>query len=356
MNSDKTNTLSFYNDHGILTLQAKQYDTGRRFIFHIMDNDEPVILENSRIYLRMQKADGTQFQGEECCIISGDTVTVDTSVGNGNQILTCVGKNQCELHLTDGSGASLTTWNFILNVAPRVHDGTHIDSVDSWDSWDNMKDAVDNITDKIESHFFVLTTDKSVSGGVPSLDENIKIPVSELYEATTTQKGITQLTDSVESTSITTAATPNSVKTVYDALTQETDRAKDAEKAIKAQITTSKPVWDDKYTKNEIDNKFSALESNIDWKETVSTYDDIAGAYPDPQDGWTVNVKDTDYTYRYNGTSWVAISANALPKATRDVDGLLSKEGYQKLQDLTEMSYEDTLAVLNAHKPDTETR
>ena len=82
------------------------------------------------------------------------------------------------------------------------------------------------------------------------------------------------------------------------------------------------------YTPNEIDNKFSALETNIDWKESVATFDDIATTYPNPVDGWTVNVKDTDYTYRYNGTSWVTISANAIPKATNSVDGLLSKEDH----------------------------
>ncbi len=87
------------------------------------------------------------------------------------------------------------------------------------------------------------------------------------------------------------------------------------------------------YTKNEVDNKLSTLETNIDWKEAVATYNDIATTYPSPQDGWTVNVKDTDYTYRYNGTSWVAISANAIPKATNSVDGLLSKEDHAKYED-----------------------
>lgn len=90
-------------------------------------------------------------------------------------------------------------------------------------------------------------------------------------------------------------------------------------------VTNNKTSWGDKYTKNEIDNKFSTLETNIDWKESVATYSDIAKTYPNPVDGWTVNVKDTDYTYRYNGTGWVAISANAIPKATTSVDGLLSK-------------------------------
>lgn len=91
-------------------------------------------------------------------------------------------------------------------------------------------------------------------------------------------------------------------------------------------LESNKPNWDDKYSKSEIDNKLSAIETNIDWKESVDTFADIASAYPDPQDGWTVNVKDTDYTYRYSGEEWVVISANAIPKATQSVDGLLTKE------------------------------
>lgn len=39
------------------------------------------------------------------------------------------------------------------------------------------------------------------------------------------------------------------------------------------------------YTPNEIDNKFSTLETKIDWKESVETFDDIALAYPNPENG-----------------------------------------------------------------------
>lgn len=106
----------------------------------------------------------------------------------------------------------------------------------------------------------------------------------------------------------------------------EVGRAEAAEASIRSTIETNRPVWNDKYTRNEIDNKFSALETAIDWKEAVDTYADIATTYPAPDDGWTVNVKDTDYTYRWSGTEWVAISANAIPKATQSVDGILSKE------------------------------
>ena len=95
------------------------------------------------------------------------------------------------------------------------------------------------------------------------------------------------------------------------------------------------------YTPNEVDNKFSTLETNIDWKEAVDTFADIATTYSSPKDGWTVNVKDTDYTYRYNGSEWVAISANAIPKATNSVDGLLSKEDHT--------NYDDAVSKAHTH-------
>lgn len=102
------------------------------------------------------------------------------------------------------------------------------------------------------------------------------------------------------------------------------------------------------YTPNEIDNKFSTLETKIDWKESVETFDDISSTYPNPEDGWTVNTKDTDYTYRFNGEEWVIISANAIPKATDGVDGLLSKEDHAKYEDANSKKHEhDNKAVLD---------
>ena len=98
----------------------------------------------------------------------------------------------------------------------------------------------------------------------------------------------------------------------------------------------------------DIDNKLSALETNIDWKETVETYDDIATIYPNPEDGWTVNTKDNNITYRYNGSEWVAISANAIPKATNSVDGLLSKEDHAKYDDAVSKAHtHDNKSVLD---------
>ena len=122
-------------------------------------------------------------------------------------------------------------------------------------------------------------------------------------------------------------------KSIGDAVNTEKSRATAAEEAIRNTIGINKPNWDDKYTRNEVDNKLSALETAIDWKEAVSTYADLATTYPHPDDGWTVNVKDTNYTYRWSGTAWIAISANAIPKATQSVDGLLSKEDKTRYDD-----------------------
>lgn len=95
-----------------------------------------------------------------------------------------------------------------------------------------------------------------------------------------------------------------------------------------------KANWNDKYTKAEIDNKINTMNTGMDWKESVATFADIATTYPKPADGWTVNVNDTDITYRYTGSAWIAISANSIPKATNEVDGKMSKEDYKLLHDL----------------------
>lgn len=118
------------------------------------------------------------------------------------------------------------------------------------------------------------------------------------------------------------------VKTVEEI---NTDLTNHAGNSVYHVTSTDKTSWADKYTKTEVDNKFSTLETNIDWKESVDTFTSIDTTYPNPVDGWTVNVKDTDYTYRYSGTEWIAISANAIPKATDTVDGLMAKEDKSKL-------------------------
>lgn len=101
---------------------------------------------------------------------------------------------------------------------------------------------------------------------------------------------------------------------------------------------TDKQKWNNSYTKEEIDNKFSMIEFNNDWKEAVQTFDDLFIVYPDPYEGWTVNVLDTGITYRFNGTEWVGISANVIPLATPELDGLMSKTDKAKLDNIEEFA------------------
>ena len=145
----KTTDLSFYNEFGVLTLNAKQFDTGRKFIFNIIENDEAFDIRGCKTYIRIQKADGTQFQGNECCKTEGiNSIVVDTSVGNGNQILTAPGTNQCELHLEDEHGIYLTTWTFNIYVEKRVHNAENLSSYNSFDVIDSMvvmeKERIEN--------------------------------------------------------------------------------------------------------------------------------------------------------------------------------------------------------------------
>lgn len=95
-----------------------------------------------------------------------------------------------------------------------------------------------------------------------------------------------------------------------------------------------KAAWSDKYTKNEVDTKINAVITNLDWKESVNTFADISTTYNSPVDGWTVNVKDTDTTYRYNGTQWISISANNIPVVTQSVDGKMSAADKTKLDNI----------------------
>ncbi|MGL5099512.1 MAG: hypothetical protein ACRC6B_05685 [Fusobacteriaceae bacterium] len=92
------------------------------------------------------------------------------------------------------------------------------------------------------------------------------------------------------------------------------------------------------YTETEVDGFFSDLVTGMDWKESVNTESDIIPTYGPgipgipTQDGWTVNVKDTDVTYRFDGTNWIQISANIIPMASDALDGKMSKEDFTKLR------------------------
>lgn len=170
----------------------------------------------------------------------------------------------------------------------------------------------------------------------PIQNKVVKAKVDEI------EKNVSKNTENIKKNDTNISNNTQKITSLETAVSSEKTRAEGVENQLKTDLENGKKVWDDKYTKSEVDNKLSTLETNIDWKEAVSTFDDIATTYPTPGDGWTVNVKDTDYTYRYNGTKWVAISANAIPKATNKVDGLMTKEYAKKLDGLTKYTPDGT--------------
>lgn len=85
--------------------------------------------------------------------------------------------------------------------------------------------------------------------------------------------------------------------------------------------------------KAELENQINNVVSNLVRKPSVPTYNDLFTTYPNPKEGWTVSVDDTNITYQYDEDSgtWIKTSINAIPKATSELDGLLTKEDKAKL-------------------------
>jgi hypothetical protein len=93
----------------------------------------------------------------------------------------------------------------------------------------------------------------------------------------------------------------------------------------------SKAVATNTYSKAEVDNKITAVVTNIDWKGSVATLTALTTTYPSPETGWTVTVNDTSIDYRWDGNEWVNIGNNSVPLATQSLDGRMSKEDKLKL-------------------------
>ena len=97
-----------------------------------------------------------------------------------------------------------------------------------------------------------------------------------------------------------------------------------------------KANWNDKYNRNEIDNKLTAVFEEIDWKEAVDNFEDLAVTYPLPQNGWTVYVRNLAKKFTWNGVEWAQTSGGEIPLATSSVDGLMSKHDKQKVDNIEE--------------------
>lgn len=95
-------------------------------------------------------------------------------------------------------------------------------------------------------------------------------------------------------------------------------------------------VEDDEHQFVTIDEK-AAIGSIADspWKPAVLTFEDLVIEYPNPEAGWCVTVLSTNINYEFNGDTWQPQSINALVTATKDINGLLSKELFAEISRLS---------------------
>ena len=187
------------------------------------DGEEYNISSSSKVYLSGERSDKAVVSRE-----------VDSFTNNiikvvfRNEEICAKGISKYKITIKDADDV-LSSVYFKVKVYENVYDENGILATPQYSE---LQEAIK------KANSFVSTEDKDVAGGVPSLDVNAKVPISELYEATTSNKGITQLTDSVTSNSTTTAATPNSVKSVKDSLNSEINRATNVESVLTARIDT----------------------------------------------------------------------------------------------------------------------
>ena len=101
-------------------------------------------------------------------------------------------------------------------------------------------------------------------------------------------------------------------------------------KSIKGDIF----VKDDYYNKAEIDNRITSITKGMSWKENVSTKTELENLENNSKGDARI-VDEESNIYVFNGEIWERVgSSTNVPNATSENDGLLSKEDYNKLNNL----------------------
>ena len=223
--SQKEISLDLQHQGFTNTIYVQEGDVdSRELTISLFDDGEDYnISSSSKVYLSGERSDKAVVSRE-----------VDSFTNNiikvvfRNEEICAKGISKYKIIIKDADDV-LSSVYFKIKVYENVYDENGILATPQYSE---LQEAIK------KANSFVSTEDKDVAGGVPSLDVNAKVPISELYEATTSNKGITQLTDSVTSNSTTTAATPNSVKSVKDSLNSEINRATNVESVLTARIDT----------------------------------------------------------------------------------------------------------------------
>ena len=84
------------------------------------------------------------------------------------------------------------------------------------------------------------------------------------------------------------------------------------------------------------------------WKEFVNNRDEIDEKYPYPETGWTTQTTDDGIRWRFDGEEWIPIDilGGSVPNATELVDGLMSKEDFKKLKEISPLSNQKTMVFV----------
>lgn len=347
----------------LVTISCTQYDKdARTLVIHLLDNGRTFHLDASKheLIFKMTKKDNKSVLND-CTINSDGTATFILS----EQICIFAGIYDVQFMMADITDQTVIhTMPAKLNISKTAADNTAIESSDEFDTLNRLilsnQDVEDALLDtKQNMDTFLENADaqerlRQDNERIRSANENSRVEI-ELVRQTQEDERQTAEAERKQSENLRaeneTARSnaensrqnaENSRQLNESARLSEFSQMKTVVDAVNNTMTTNKPIWDDKYTRNEVDNKFSTLEMATDWKESVNTFADLSTVYPNPQDGWTVNVKDTDYTYRFSGSEWVVISANAIPKATQSVDGLLTKEDKTNYDDANSKKHTHT--------------
>ena len=240
MNKNKIYKNLDVNLNKIESIVLKQYNQDSQWlVIKITENGKPFSLEESDTCIfKMKTPDNREICNDS--FFENDIVIVEFT----KNCCSMYGTGIAELNiLNKDTNSQIATFNFNVVIEKSVFDNSNIEGSSEFSSLaDRIMEAdkaiektnsvIKDLQDKLDSHHFILTEDKDIANGVPSLDENAKVPIEELYESSITNKGIVQLSDSVNSNFITTAATSNSIKTVYDSLIEEVDRASSSEENL----------------------------------------------------------------------------------------------------------------------------
>lgn len=277
-------TLGFYNDTGIINLPVSQYDTERVIsIAFTNDGKRFSIPENTYVFLKAVKPDGKQIDTDEWCSIQDNRVAIKVS----KQLTAVPGTVKCELVLSDNTGKQYTSSRFHIVVSKAVHNDENLLSTDTY------KNIIDLILDlEAMKRDLVFKKEKDQPDGVPSLDENAKIPRHELYDADLNNPGVVRLVDSTTSSSITDAATPNSVKMVNENLHTHKSDHNNPHKVTKAQVSLGNVD-----NTSDMDKPVSAAQQNAidsavsDHNTSAASHDDIRALLDELAEG-KANVSD----------------------------------------------------------------